>query len=556
MKTREKFVAFLKNSANSVRRFPLTSACVLLTSVISFIMIFGETNDVTKYGLFSAGLGAFLFLACELWHEKSAISNGSRARYLAAYIATSLLTVLSFGLLFIAKIRAYATIGMLGLVAAAVLLAVRLLIKDDENLRAAAALVHAAFTACGTGLVVWLGSSGCYTAFCELVLGSYYGSNIPLALLVIAFDLGVFVFLSGIPVFGEPASEERTPSKAYKVVFAYAELPIFLLLLGILYLYLLKIACSLHLPDGGVNSYAVMADMLYLFNLFAVSVFAPSQPLVRFFRRFGGLLLVPVLVMQSVAVGVRIYYYGLTLSRMILLLFMAITLAIAVGSFVRKIGVSHALGFSAILVILLTVTPLNVVNLPLWQQSAALKQVLRENGMFENGKIVQKDDLPEQAKQKITEAYDYLNSYSDNLPSYLTSAGVEANFGFERANPYEAQNSTAWCNYQGSAMDDGMDIAEYAFIKHIYLRIEDNSGKNLCFTASDGMAYSIPYQAFNTYAGTLFDTYGERYYDDLTLPPYPIAENIDFVPFRINFDYDGSSNKLRNLSVEGYLLCR
>ena len=37
----------------------------------------------------------------------------------------------------------------LGLVAAAVLLAVRLLIKDDENLRAAAALVHAAFTACG-----------------------------------------------------------------------------------------------------------------------------------------------------------------------------------------------------------------------------------------------------------------------------------------------------------------------------------------------------------------------------------------------------------------------
>lgn len=72
------------------------------------------------------------------------------------------------------------------------------------------------------------------------------------------------------------------------------ELPIFLLLLGILYLYLIKIACSLHLPDGGVNSYAVMADMLYLFNLFAVSVFAPSQPLARFFRRFGGLLLLPV----------------------------------------------------------------------------------------------------------------------------------------------------------------------------------------------------------------------------------------------------------------------
>ena len=105
-------------------------------------------------------------------------------------------------------------------------------------------------------------------------------------------------------------------------------------------------------------------------------------------------------------------------------------------------------------------------------------------------------------------------------------------------------------------LDDGMDIAEYAFIKHIYLQIEDNSSKNLRFTASDGTAYSIPYQAFNTYAGTLFDTYGERYYDDLTLPPYPIAENIDFVPFRINFDYDGSSNKLRNLSVEGYLLCR
>ena len=556
MKTREKLVAFFKNSAYSVRRFPCTSACVLLTSVISFIIIFGETNDVTNNGLFSAGLGAFLFLACELWREKSAVSDSSRVRFLAAYIAASLLIAVSFGLLFIAKIQVYVTVGMCVLAAAAVLFAVRLLTKGDENLRAAAVLVHSFLIACGTGLVVWLGSSGCYAAFCELMLSGFYGSKVPLALLVLAFALGVFVFLAGIPVFGAPASEDRTPSKAYKIVFAYAELPIFLLLLGILYLYLIKIACSLHLPDGGVNAYAVTADVLYLFNLFAVSVFAPSQPLVRFFRRFGGLLLVPVLVMQSVAVGVRIYYYGLTLPRMVLLLFMAVTLAMTVGSFVRKIGVARALGFSAVLVILLTVTPLNIFNLPLWQQSAALKQVLRENGMFENGKVVQKDNVPDQAKRKITEAYDYLNKFSDNLPSYLTSAGVEANFGFERPNPYETQNSTAWCNYQGSAMDDGIDVANYAFIKHIYLQTEDESAGEFRFTSSDGTEYSIPYQAFNDYAGTLLDTYGEGYFDDIALPPYPIAEGIDFIPLNINFTHDRACGELSGCSFDGYLLCQ
>ena len=104
-----------------------------------------------------------------------------------------------------------------------------------------------------------------------------------LTILTLSGMLAAFVFLAGIPKSGE----KRVLGKAYKVVFVYAELPVFLLLLGVLYVYLIMIVISLHLPNGGVNSYALTADFLYLFNLFAVSAFAAEQPLARFFRRFG-----------------------------------------------------------------------------------------------------------------------------------------------------------------------------------------------------------------------------------------------------------------------------
>ena len=553
MKIKEKFANFTKSTALSLRRFPITSLFLLASCATALFMIITSDDFKALYNLLGCeGVGVFLFWLCELWHEKKKNSEKySFPLVLVMYSACAAVLIIGFILLFFDAWESYAMLALCGMAAVAVLVSVRLLTRGDENVRNAALLIRAVVFAFAVGGIVWVGVSGCYGAFFELILNGVNISKGLLSIFVLSGTLAAFVFLSGVPAVGE--NREIMPGKAYKIVFVYAELPIFLLLLGILYIYLIKIAFSLHLPDGGINSYAMAADILYLFNLFAVSAFAPEQPLARFFRRFGGILILPVLVMQGLAVGVRVYYYGLTLPRMFIFYVMAATLALALGSFF-KTGLSKALAFSAVLAFVLSVTPLNVINLPIWQQSASLKQTLVHNSMFENGKIVRKEDISAEEKQKITQSYDYLRSYPDHLPDWLTVRGIKANFGFERQYDYNERFET-WCNYQGDALENGLDISDYSYILHVSASDRNVTKDGMFeFNVTDGHSFTISKQAVYDYAKKVYDKNFQD--DDILLDPCEFAEGIDFVCESIHFAHDNETGDIRDLSFDGYLLCR
>lgn len=558
MKIKEKFADLTKNTALSLRRFPITSFFLLAACATALFMIIASYDYGSKalYNLYNLlgceGVGVFLFWFCELRHEKKKhAEKHSFPLVLVVYIACAAILITGFILLFLDVWASYAMLALCGMAAVAVLASVRLLTRGDENVRNAALLIRAVLFAFAVGGIVWVGVSGCYGAFFELILNGDNISKGLFSIFVLSGTLAAFVFLSGVPTVEEKS--EALPGKAYKIVFVYAELPIFLLLLGILYIYLIKIAFSLHLPDGGINSYAMAADILYLFNLFAVSAFVPEQPLARFFRRFGGILILPVLVMQGLAVGVRVYHYGLTLPRMFIFYVMATTLALALGSFF-KTGLSKALAFSAVLVFVLSVTPLNVINLPIWQQSASLKQTLVRNGMFENAKIVQKTDISAEEKQKITQSYDYLRSYPDHLPDWLTADGVMANFGFESTDVYN-ERIEIWCNYQDDALEDGLDISDYSYILRVSASDSDITKDGMFeFSGTDGHSFSISKQAVQDYAKKVYD---KNYQDDDTpLDVCEFAGGIDFVCDSIHFAHDNETGEIRDLSFDGYLLCR
>ncbi len=553
MKIKEKFANFTKSTALSLRRFPITSLFLLASCATALFMIITSDDFKALYNLLGCeGVGVFLFWLCELWHEKKKNSEKySFPLVLVMYSACAAVLIIGFILLFFDAWESYAMLALCGMAAVAVLVSVRLLTRGDENVKNAALLIRAVVFACAVGGIVWIGVSGCYGAFFELILN---GDNISkgfFSIFVLSGTLAAFVFLSGVPAVME--NRETMPGKAYKIVFVYAELPIFLLLLGILYIYLIKIAFSFHLPDGGINSYAIAADILYLFNLFAVSAFAPEQPLARFFRRFGGILILPVLVMQGLAVGVRVYYYGLTLPRMFIFYVMAVTLVFALGSFF-KTGLSKALAFSAVLAFVLSVTPLNVINLPIWQQSASLKQTLIHNGMFENAKIVRKADISEKEKQKITQSYNYLRSYPNQLPDWLSADGVMANFGFESTNAYD-ERIEIWCNYQGDTLENGLDLSDYSYILRVSASDSDITKDGMFeFNGTDGHSFSISKQAVYDYAKKVYDKNFQD--DDILLDPCEFAEGIDFVCESIHFAHDNETGEIRDLSFDGYLLCR
>ena len=567
MKITEKLSVFAKNSALSVRRFPFTLTCILLTTVVSWVMIFATPGDFAAYLLSSFGYGAFAFFACELWNESRKASDRSDRRTISrvAYALCGLSVLAFFVLLYAPRIRIYVGMAMIGMSCTALVLAVFLLTRGEAFLHATAFLMRSFLLACGVGMVVWLGTSGCYAAFCELVLNGIDAFEPFLALLAAAFAVAAFVFLAGIPRVdkansAEDDKEKMLPSKAYQVVFAYAELPIFLLLLGILYVYLIKIILSRHLPNGGINAYCLWADALYLFNLFAVSAFAPVCKPVQVFRRFGGFFMLPVIAMQSLAVGVRIFHYGLTLPRMVVLTFMAVTLVMAVGSLFRN-GLSKALLTTAVLLLVLTVTPLNLVNLPLWQQSAALKQILVQNGMFENGKIVPKKtpkDVSAAEQRKIAEIYNYLNDFPDQLPEWLTRDGMKANFGFDAPglNGASTDSETVWVGYAADVFENGLDVSSYDYIRQIsWSGPEIKDG--FVYTTADGVEHIAAKETVNMFVKKLYEQYGAGYHREEAAPQtLVLADGIRLLISNVDFGYNTATEEIENLFLDGYILCR
>ena len=549
---KEKIASLGKNTVLSLRRFPVTAMFIVLAAADCIVMIFGNSGRIPFDILATAGFGAAVFLLCELWQEtRKESGKSSLVSALVTYVLAGALTVGAFVLLFLQISPDYISLGMIGMAGACVVGSVLLLTRGDENLCATAILIRTAILVFVLWGVVWSGMAGSYAAFLELVLDRMDTAHGVLTILTLSGMLAAFVFLAGIPKSGE----KRVLGKAYKVVFVYAELPVFLLLLGVLYVYLIKIVISLHLPNGGVNSYALTADFLYLFNLFAVSAFAAEQPLARFFRRFGGLLMIPVLVMQGIAVGVRLYHYGLTVPRVFVLYVMAVTLAFALGSFFKALGISKALVFTAVLAMILTVTPLNMINLPLWQQSASLKHILSRNGMFENGKIVQKESLPAETEQKICAIYDYLTDYPDKLPSWLTDGGVKENFGFERPE-YDVYVSTIRCSYRSDPLEKGLAISDYAYIQHVIWTESDFAKDKLTFTDANGVTHSFSRQAVCDYAHELFSKYGRGYHDEIPTEMRFLDETTGFVSNEIHFKYNVQTEELEDLYWEGYLFCK
>ena len=174
--------------------------------------------------------------------------------------------------------------------------------------------------------------------------------------------------------------------------------------------------------------------------------------------------------------------------------------------------------------------------------------------MFENAKIVRKADISEKEKQKITQSYNYLRSYPNQLPDWLSADGVMANFGFESTNAYD-ERIEIWCNYQGDTLENGLDLSDYSYILRVSASDSDITKDGMFeFNVTDGHSFSISKQAVYDYAKKVYDKNFQD--DDILLDPCEFAEGIDFVCESIHFAHDNETGEIRDLSFDGYLLCR
>ena len=571
------FIDSLKKSGSSfvrtLRRFPVAVADFLLIFAALQIVQWYDypVNYEIFYKLITAAIfGTFFSVFMRLLYEKCALKILNTP---VCVVTPVVLEALFFAMLCLVS-ESYALMSLIGLISVSALMCVYMLMKDDGDHRAVPNLVKNTVF-CGFVIsVLFAGISICILAFTTLIFSDNSGNlflTVTELLWVIAFPI---MFMTFIPFEGE---EFPMPAKAYKATVLYAELPVFLLLIGILYIYFIKILVLFSLPSGKIDWYASYAGVFYILNYMGLKYYEDKNKFARFFVRFGGLLMLPVVAVQCIAVGVRVANYGLTTARTASIAFIVVTVAFMVSSLVKAFDIKKAFLFSSALLLVLTVSPLNFMSIPVYQQSAALKNVLSKNGMLDGEAIVPNGDIADEDKAKIISSYDYLMYYAPDeiTPSYIAETSAEAFedvFGFEKSyytlygnedrdygrdtEPYVYDDYYTFSNIDFLKQEEWRDISEYDGIIYTSRKIYDEEEVPYIFyTDGQGRTRSYNVDFIAEYLiENCAETNTDGYYK-IDEGAFSLDDGVDFYLLNMYVVRHGDSEPYAE-EIEGYFLVK
>ena len=265
-------------------------------------------------------------------------------------------------------------------------------------------LAFNAFCAASCASVIVAGLLTCVAAFSALIASLATSISVDLACVtyIMTMSIGFLSFLPG----RERQDDDGASGKAITFLF-WLLLPIFLLLLWILYMYLGKIVVTCSMPSGKLNWFGSVAIAAYVF--FWLSLRDSRQRFFAMFVRCGWILLLPVLAAQVVGIVIRYQAYGLTAPRFAGM----ITLSLGVLALAMAAAKRHPQWLFVVIAVsglLFTVTPLNIVDVPVWNQEMRLKAALERNGLLQDGSLNLKSDvkLSDKDAKTILSAWQYL----------------------------------------------------------------------------------------------------------------------------------------------------
>ena len=248
---------------------------------------------------------------------------------------------------------------------------------------------------------VFLGSILCIAAYDGLIAKVSRTVWGDMAILIWCFLAPVFM-AAMLPKDNEPTEHP----KAFTVLFWFL-VPIGMALLAILYVYIVKIVFTWSMPSGTMNWFASCAIGGYLFLW--LSLRGSRVRLFALLARWGWAALLPVVATQIVGIVIRYNAYGLTAPRMAGMATLAIGIyALALAAFDRT--ARSAFIVLAVAGLILTVSPFNIVDVPIMQQSARLRSALERAGCFSDGSfsVPGKPNISKKDAKIIDGAWRYL----------------------------------------------------------------------------------------------------------------------------------------------------
>ena len=456
MKIKE-LTARLKNSLKKLLyRFPSSLVMSLLaTCVVSYVIIVDNSSETSERLILSFITAAFFALALALVFEKKAVKN----KTLITGIASAAVALLTYGIWCSSLNDTYKYMGNLGIIFALVALAMGLLYQQATERQLFPKLVsNLVFTGIVT-LIAFGGLVICLLAFDTLIIElDDLGKIVSLLFFWICCFAAFNIFIALLP----EKDEEITVSRAYDIIANKVGFYVYLLLVAILYAYIIKIAVTFKMPVGVMNWYGSLALLFYVY--FYLSLQPQDGKMQKWFIDYGALLLLPVLAVQLYAIYVRISAYGLTVLRCLSLvcIFMGVLVMINSLSFKKTKWVMY----SWVAVILLaTVTPLNVVDVPYRSQWHRAQKIIEKYDLLVDGEYVYDAAVSDDDIETLVSCWHYLKYENQGQQSAQIKKFIDADIS-----TLSRETEKDFKSYSYYRPDMVIDVSGYNTIQEVYSR--------------------------------------------------------------------------------------
>lgn len=254
--------------------------------------------------------------------------------------------------------------------------------------------------------VLFISFMMCYAAVSLLLLS---GADYRVLSLIMGLcaQISYLLFAPCLFLGGLPRSE--TPDKAhawFSKICSLLLLPAFLFLIGILFVYIIKTVFTFTMPVGEMNPFGLLS--LTAFILLYLVLTGEENKLTGWFKKWGGLLMLPIFIIQAIGVCIRINAYGFTTARILGIVWTLLCMAVVVCSLLRKRSYWFFMA-AAVAAFVFLCSPLRAEKLAIWNQESRLQAALERNQMINpQGEIVPNPNADVQDREIIYSAAEYL----------------------------------------------------------------------------------------------------------------------------------------------------
>lgn len=248
--------------------------------------------------------------------------------------------------------------------------------------------------------------------------------------LIIAQIFAVAFLLSKLPKPFE-SFNEKTYSRSLQILLSYIVIPLITIYTLILYIYFGKILVQWDWPKGLVSHLVLWYSAISVGVIFLITPVLEEDKICRQFKTLFPKLILPILLMMFTSIGLRINEYGITENRYFVLALgiwvTAMMLYISIKGTKRNIVIPITL---SLIILNSAFGPLSSFAISKYSQNKRFQNILENNNMILNNKIVINPNLETDTKKEISN----ILTYFEDSHSLEDVKFLEIGFGLHNMN--------------------------------------------------------------------------------------------------------------------------